>query len=47
MTLKQNALAQVLNIELGGLNDDKIYYELDKIQQIKFAIEKYIFNQTY
>ncbi|MCP4988151.1 MAG: hypothetical protein GY928_19520, partial [Colwellia sp.] len=28
---KQNALAQVLNIDLGGLNDDKIYYELDKI----------------
>ena len=31
---KQNALAQVLNTELGGLNDDKIYYELDKIHQL-------------
>jgi transposase len=44
---KQNALAQVLNIELGGLNDDKIYYELDKIHQNHFAIENYLFQQTY
>lgn len=44
---KQNALAQVLNIELSGLNDDKIYYELDKIHQNHFAIENYLFKQTY
>jgi len=44
---KQNALAQVLNTELGGLNDDKIYYELDKIEQNHFAIENYLFKQTY
>ena len=44
---KQNALAQVLNIDLGGLNDDKIYYELDKIYQNHFAIENYLFKQTY
>jgi hypothetical protein len=44
---KQNALAQVLNIELGGLNDDKIYYELDKIEQNHFALENYLFQQTY
>ncbi len=44
---KQNALAQVLNIELGGLNDDKIYYELDKIHQNHFALENYLFKQTY
>jgi len=44
---KQNALAQVLNTELGGLNDDKIYYELDKIYQNHFAIENYLFKQTY
>lgn len=44
---KQNALAQVLNIDLGGLNDDKIYYELDKIHQNHFAIENYLFKQTY
>ena len=44
---KKNALAQVLNTELGGLNDDKIYYELDKIHQNHFAIENYLFKQTY
>jgi hypothetical protein len=44
---KQNALAQVVNTELDGLNDDKIYYELDKIHQNHFAIENYLFQQTY
>ncbi|CAB1083585.1 hypothetical protein JY97_01570 [Alkalispirochaeta odontotermitis] len=44
---KQNALAQVLNNELVDLNDDKIYYELDKIHQNHFAIENYLFKQTY
>ena len=44
---KQNALAKVLNIELSGLNDDKIYYELDKIHQNHFSIENYLFKQTY
>ena len=44
---KQNALAEVLNIDLVGLNDDKIYYELDKIHQNHFSIENYLFKQTY
>jgi transposase len=44
---KQNALAEVLNIDLSGLNDDKIYYELDKIHQNHFPIENYLFKQTY
>ena len=44
---KQNALAEVLNIDLGGLNDDKIYYELDKIHQNHVSIENYLFKQTY
>ncbi len=44
---KQNALAEVLNIDLGGLNDDKIYYELDKIYQNHCSIENYLFKQTY
>jgi transposase len=44
---KQNALAKVLNIDLSGLNDDKIYYELDKIHQNHFSIENYLFKQTY
>jgi transposase len=44
---KHNALAQVLNVKLSGLNDDKIYYELDKIHQNHFSIENYLFKQTY
>jgi transposase len=44
---KQNALAQVLGVDLSGLNDDKIYYELDKIEQNHFSIENYLFKQTY
>jgi transposase len=44
---QQNALAEVLNCELSGLNDDKIYYELDKIDQNHFYIENYLFQQTY
>ena len=44
---EQTALAQVLDVELSGLNDDKIYYELDKIHENHFAIEDYLFKQTY
>jgi len=44
---KQNALAKVLNMDLSGLNDDKIYYELDKIHENHFSIENYLFKQTY
>ena len=44
---QQTALAQVLNADLSGLNDDKIYYELDKIHENHFSIENYLFKQTY
>jgi len=44
---KQNALAKVLNMDLSRLNDDKIYYELDKIHENHFSIENYLFKQTY
>ena len=44
---EQTALAQVLDVELSGLNDDKIYYELDKIHENHFSIENYLFKQTY
>jgi len=44
---EQTALAQVLGVELSGLNDDKIYYELDKIHENHLSIEKYLFKQTY
>jgi len=45
--VEQTALARVLDVELSGLNDDKIYYELDKIHENHFAIENYLFKQTY
>jgi len=44
---EQTALAQVLDVELSGLNDDKIYYELDKIHENHFSIENHLFKQTY
>jgi transposase len=44
---EQTALAQVLDADLSGLNDDKIYYELDKIHENHFAIENYLFKQTF
>jgi transposase len=44
---EQTALTQVLDVELSGLNDDKIYYELDKIHENHFSIENHLFKQTY
>ena len=44
---EQTALARVLAVDLNGLNDDKIYYELDKIHENHFSIENYLFKQTY
>jgi transposase len=44
---KKTALENVLKIDLSGLNDDKIYYELDKIHKNKISIENHLFNQTY
>jgi transposase len=44
---KKTALQHVLKIDLSGLNDDKIYYELDKIHKNKISIENHLFNQTY
>jgi len=41
MWAKKTALADVLGIDLLGLNDDKIYYELDKIHNNKASIENY------
>jgi transposase len=43
----KNALEEVLKIDLSGLNDDKIYYELDKIHKNQTFIENHLFNQTY
>lgn len=41
------ALAHVLHHDLSGLNDDKIYYELDKIHRNKPSIEHHIFDKTF
>ncbi len=41
------ALADVLDMDLSNLNDDKIYYELDKISQNKVLIENHLFKQTF
>ncbi len=41
------ALAEVLDLDLNGLTDDKIYYELDKIHKNKISIENHLFKQTY
>ncbi len=44
---RKTALADVLDTNLSGLNDDKIYYELDKIHNNKISIENHLFKQTY
>lgn len=44
---KKTALEDVLQIDLTGLNEDKIYYELDKIHMNKVSIENHLFNLTY
>jgi len=47
MWAEKTALREVLGIELSGLNDDKIYYELDKIHNNKASIENYLFKRMY
>ena len=44
---EKTALSDVLNIDLSGLNDDKIYYELDKIHKNQVSIENHLFRQTH
>jgi transposase len=47
MWAKKTALEEVLCIDLSGLNDDKIYYELDKIHKNKVSIENHLFTRIY
>ena len=47
MWAKRTALAEVLGIDLSGLNDDKIYYELDKIHKNQISIENHLFKRTH
>ena len=44
---EKTALSEVLHIDLSGLNDDKIYYELDKIHKNQIFIENHLFKMTY
>jgi len=44
--IQRTALPQMLNLQIDKLNDDKIYYELDKIEDNKTEIEKHIFDIT-
>ncbi|MDZ7698518.1 MAG: IS1634 family transposase [Deltaproteobacteria bacterium] len=47
MWAQKIALKEVLGFDLSGLNDDKIYYELDKIHKNKVSIENYLFKRIY
>jgi len=45
--IRKTALPEILGDEILNINDDKIYYELTKIQKNKAAIEYFLFNKTY
>jgi transposase len=47
MWAHRTGLKDVIKVDLSGLNDDKIYYELDKIHLNKASIEKHLFKVTY
>lgn len=47
MWANKTALAEVLGIDLSGLNEDKIYYELDKIHKNQISIENHLFKWTH
>jgi transposase len=44
--IERTALPEILGIDTARLNDDKIYYELDKIEENKAQIEKHIRELT-
>ncbi|PIQ06753.1 MAG: hypothetical protein COW72_01655 [Candidatus Nealsonbacteria bacterium CG18_big_fil_WC_8_21_14_2_50_37_10] len=45
--VRTTALPQILNLDPGTLNDDKLYHELNKIENNKEPIENFLFNRTY
>jgi transposase len=45
--IKTTALPEILGEQLLDLNDDKIYYELSKIEKNKVALENFLFKKTY
>jgi transposase len=44
---QKTALSEVIGQSLMNLNDDKIYYELDKIAQNQQSLEDHLFRITY
>lgn len=45
--IETNAMTDVLKVNLASLNDDKLYYELDKIEKNKESIENHLFRLTF
>lgn len=45
--IRTTALPDILGETLFNLNDDKIYYELSKIQKNKPSLENFLYHQTY
>ncbi len=45
--VQSTVLPKILGNDLKKLNDDKIYYELDKIESNHHSIEDHLFNRTY
>lgn len=44
--IRHNAVSEVIDESLESLNDDKIYYELDKIDQSQEYLEQHLFHLT-
>jgi len=45
--VKTTTLPQMLNFDPEALNDDKLYYELNKIEANKESLENFLFKETY
>ena len=45
--IRHNAVSDVIGESLDSLNDDKIYYELAKIDQSRESLEQHLFHLTY
>ena len=45
--IRETALPEILGEQVLDINDDKIYYELSKIEKNKASIENYLFKKTY
>ena len=45
--IRSTALTEILGEQILSINDDKIYYELSKIQKNKPSIEYFLFQKTY